>query len=673
MIHEKKSFKILAIILLIFIPWGISNLNDGVSAKYIDSSVIGYYQINTCDISFIETFIKNASNENIKYEFDNYSSMRCFGKVNGLDKDGDIFKVGIGTNLLINFLIQSFIWIILISFITKDKKREFKNMTFTIFILLVLFLFHLFGESRFYEISARNFDLSFGISNFYILSIVLNFALIAYMVANLFQSRRNNLLVYLPFIFLISSTFNYMNYSLIVMVFSFFGIQNLIDTNYSKKYSILYLTLCSFWVSQQTNDFTFFDVDKLRGFSNSSLSTSSLLFWFISFYLLIHGAIYVFKSSGQYIDNVLLAKNFLIAGSLITVFGFISSISSVFNFFSFYYLGLNKRAMSQLSSISGNTWRGLSPSAESIGEFFAFGIFLFLFLAVKKQIKINALYFVLLLINMVGLLRANNVAAILSITVLFGLFVFIQKFEMKTKSIFILVFIVFFIILAFFFSERDISISPAVSYDAASKSLILEGLKYSDLFDGELDRYKNVSRYFNEDNDLGTIFLYPGNKEKISTSLSFVSNIFTQNIDIPYFPNPIAALSVFALSINRSEKWGIFLSKYDPSTVEFLLGSGPLQLSSYFNGHNKDNVEGLLLPHSSLLDVIIFFGLIGFIGFMFFIIRLLFKNLNIDNPFWFLLIFLTINLIKSDSILYVGSLILVIFTILKNIKVDLKD
>ena len=87
MIHEKKSFKILAIILLIFIPWGISNLNDDVSAKYIDSSVVGYYQINTCDISFIETFIKNASNENIKYEFDNYSSMRCFGKVNGLDKD----------------------------------------------------------------------------------------------------------------------------------------------------------------------------------------------------------------------------------------------------------------------------------------------------------------------------------------------------------------------------------------------------------------------------------------------------------------------------------------------------------------------------------------------------------------------------------------------------------
>jgi len=244
---------------------------------------------------------------------------------------------------------------------------------------------------------------------------------------------------------------------------------------------------------------------------------------------------------------------------------------------------------------------------------------------------------------------------------------------MKTKSIFILVFIVFFIILAFFFSERDISISPAVSYDAASKSLILEGLKYSDLFDGELDRYKNVSRYFNEDNDLGTIFLYPGNKEKISTSLTFVSNIFTQNIDIPYFPNPIAALSVFALSINRSEKWGIFLSKYDPSTVEFLLGSGPLQLSSYFNGHNKDNVEGLLLPHSSLLDVIIFFGLIGFIGFMFFVIRLLFKNLDIDNPFWFLLIFLIINLIKSDSILYVGSLFLLIFTILKNIKVNLKD
>ena len=51
-------------------------------------------------------------------------------------------------------------------------------------------------------------------------------------------------------------------------------------------------------------------------------------------------------------------------------YDFLSAYSSIFNLFSYYYFGLNKRAMTEISSISGNTWRGLAPSAESIGEFF---------------------------------------------------------------------------------------------------------------------------------------------------------------------------------------------------------------------------------------------------------------------------------------------------------------
>ena len=341
--------------------------------------------------------------------------------------------------------------------------------------------------------------------------------------------------------------------------------------------------------------------------------------------------------------------------------------------FSYYYFGLNKRAMTEISSISGNTWRGLAPSAESIGEFFAYSIFIFLFYVYKKQIKITWLYAIFLLINIIGMIRANNVAAILSIIVLFILFVVNQKIEVKIRSILIFIIIIFLLILGFFFSAREISISPQVSYEVASKSLILEGLKYSNLFEGENDRNKNVSRYLEGENDLGTIFLYPGNSEAISSSLKFVSNAFTQNVNIPFVPNGIAALSLFALSINRSEKWGIFLSKYNPNTSEFLFGTGPLELNSYFYGHNTGNVDGLVLPHSSILDILLFFGFFGLLLFTFFVLKILVNNFNSDNPYWYLLLFLLINWVKSDSILYIGPFILFVFTLIQNIKITNKD
>ena len=495
MIETKNSIKIFLLILIILLPWGMSNLQDDLNAKYIDSSTVGYYQINTCEISFIETLLKNGFNQNVTYAIDHYSSIKCFGKINGVDQVGDSFKVAVGTNILINFLIQSFFWLLLASYIRKGEKKEFKNKMFSTFSLITLFLLHLFGENKFYQIGVRNFDLTTSLSNFFILSLILNFIIVIYFIWILFEYRLSNLILYLPFVFLLSSTFNYMNYNFLLLVFSFFGIQNLIESDFSKKYSLTYLSFCLFWLLHQNSNSYLFDVDKLRGFSNSSLNIPSVLFWMLSFYLLIHGIIYITKNSLQNIEPKVIVKNFLITGSLITFFGFLSAYSSIFNFFSYYYFGLNKRAMSELSSISGNTWRGLAPSAESIGEFFAYSIFLFLFYVYKKQIKMTWLYAIFLLINIFGMIRANNVAAILSIIVLFIIFVVNQKMEVKIRSILIFIIIIFLLILGFFFSAREISISPQVSYEVASKSLILEGLKYSNLFEGDNDRNKNVSRY----------------------------------------------------------------------------------------------------------------------------------------------------------------------------------
>ena len=136
-----KLLKIFLLFLLILLPWSFSNNQDAINAKYIDSSTVGYYQINTCDISFIEVLIKNINNNNVNYVFDNYSNIKCFGKGNGVDKIGESFKVGIGTNILINLLIQSFFWLLLISFIKKGKNKTFEHVNISIIFLSGLFMF----------------------------------------------------------------------------------------------------------------------------------------------------------------------------------------------------------------------------------------------------------------------------------------------------------------------------------------------------------------------------------------------------------------------------------------------------------------------------------------------------------------------------------------------------
>ena len=77
-------------------------------------------------------------------------------------------------------------------------------------------------------------------------------------------------------------------------------------------------------------------------------------------------------------------------------------------------------------------------------------------------------------------------------------------------------------------------------------------------------------------------------------------------------PNLVAFISVISLT-NRTE-WGIFIAKYDPNLIETIFGNGPFQLNEYLYGEKVFldvpyyKLESLFLPHSSLLDVHIFFG-----------------------------------------------------------------
>ena len=77
-----------------------------------------------------------------------------------------------------------------------------------------------------------------------------------------------------------------------------------------------------------------------------------------------------FEISIKSIDIERLKSSFLISGSLVVIW-FFWSLNPMVNFLNQYYFGQNKIGINKLSSIAGNTWRGFSSSAESIGEYYA--------------------------------------------------------------------------------------------------------------------------------------------------------------------------------------------------------------------------------------------------------------------------------------------------------------
>jgi hypothetical protein len=110
--------------------------------------------------------------------------------------------------------------------------------------------------------------------------------------------------------------------------------------------------------------------------------------------------------------------------------------------------------------------------------------------------------------------------------------------------------------------------------------------------------------------------------------------------------------------LNRSELWGIFIARYNPDTLEFMFGSGPLTLGQHYGQIRINEPGSLLLPHSSLLSLLIYIGLVGVVIIFGFLLYNLYKNKDSFNIFGSLMVFYLItNLIKSDSINYLPSFI----------------
>tara|TARA_E500000331_G_C17251335_1_gene711272 strand:- start:1186 stop:2589 length:1404 start_codon:yes stop_codon:yes gene_type:complete len=452
-----------------------------------------------------------------------------------------------------------------------------------------------------------------------------------------------------------------MNINIYLIIGSFFGIQSLVIDKKFKIPDFLYFFFSIFWIfSTNVNEY-FFDGDKLRGFSNSSYNITSQIFWIFIFYLFLKGILFLIRESKDYFNIEKFIQSLLITSSLVLTFGILGSRSSIINFFNFYIFGQNKRGMKTFESIAGNTWRGFSASAESIGEFYAFTILIFIFCVIYKKINYFSPYSFLLLPTFYGLYRSNNFAAISSLVIITTVLIYINTNSYKKYKFFVLSgmgAIIFISIISYLYMQ---------DYEYLSTELVYEATLHQDFY-SDSNNYKSFLQIEQKmkERDLNSILYNSENFKNASSSYIFIVSAFTQNFNIPLIPNVVAIISVISLLINRTEMWGIFIAKYSPNFLETIFGSGPMQLNGYLYKHNvrldvpEYKLQALFLPHSSALDILIFFGLLGLLLLLGCIFYLITKN-NIFGMFKVLSIFLLINFIKSDSILYINSMILFVF------------
>ena len=111
----------------------------------------------------------------------------------------------------------------------------------------------------------------------------------------------------------------------------------------------------------------------------------------------------------------------------------------------------------------------------------------------------------------------------------------------------------------------------------------------------------------------------------------------------------------------------VITSRFNPTFMELLFGSGPLNFGQLYGEVVVNDPESFLLPHSSILSFVVFLGIIPMVLlFLFFIIQL-FQNKR-NHEFIIFVTFIFVNLIKNDSLNYIVTFIFysILYLILKN-------
>ena len=628
LLSKNQLIKLLILLIFVLLPFSISDYSDNVVPEKITSD-LDFYEINTCSISLTEFLIHNKNviyQDHYKIRFNNYSSISCFGQITGIDQINNIFYISIGTNSLLNMFLQSINWFLVFSFFPKKKvSSNLQNSEyFSLFFLSFMLCLLIYSEKRYYD----NFiffelDLQKSYSYFYLFIYLFS---ISYVFKTLIDSRSDEVINYVPFLYLFFGVFSGFNFYFLLIYFSYFGLNKILSIKNLRNKIYLLNFIIFYWAYKAIGLNFYLKPDKIRGLSHADYNFLSVYIWSYLIVFALIGIYFFLMDKLDYFDITTLKNNYIFSSIFLIIFGYLGSTFPFINFMNYYFFGQSKFGTDNSNLFSTNywgeseAWRGFAPSAETIGEFYALTILLIIIFTKKY----NIVSFLGIAFSLVGLYAANNKAAIVAIFLSLYLN-YNFRYKMTSKIKIALSLVPLFLLIYFVRVENF-----TYSFEFITTKMIDMGTKYSSL--GEF-----------------------------SSSIIYLSNDTDKNILIS---GVVTIFSAFAFLINRSELWGLFFARYNPSADALLFGTGPYILSNHYGDVNISTIRistgsdlGFLLPHSSLLLLLIYFGIIGVVLIIATSIIALLRARKINYEFFIIGLFILLNLIKSDSILYLSALI----------------
>ena len=632
--------KIIVLILLVVLPWLNANYFDEISAVPPSQEDLSFYEINPCKVSVAEFLIENFEStyqDHFFFRFNDYSSISCFGRISGVTLVNNGFYVSVGTNSLINFLLQGMFWCLLISFIRPGKKElEISNKIYLASLIATtyFFCFSIHAEDRFYSQKFYFLDLGENIS--YLILFIFIFFILK-IICDLFISRFYSSINYLPFVFLVIGVFGGFNLTIYSLVFVYFGIVSFLVKENNKHINKILYIFSIFWILSASGRYSF-NPGKLRGFTSSAYEFNAVLYWTIFFIFLLNGLLFFYRRNLRNIDYRKLVDSFSYTSLIILFLGLFGSNFPFVNFLNYYYFGQQKYGVKILNPFISNewgekiAWRGFYPSAESIGEFFGLTFLLILFLYFSSK-KIQLIDIVGVISSLFGLYFSNNRSALV-IVLVSASYLFLRNYKLN-KTINLIIYLIIGSSILFIVGFQNINLP----YSYTSEIIFREAIGY---------QYESISSSFVE-------FISRSNKE---------NNIFS--ILYGFF-------GFIAYILNRAELWGLFTSRYNPSFWEILVGTGPFNFGQLYGEIIVGETKSFLLPHSSFLSFVLFFGIVGVLILTFYLVSRVYKSRNnINDRGYILLSFVFLNFVKNDAANYFATFFLYTFILFIVIKTKRK-
>lgn len=632
---KQLKFKYLIFLLLFLVlPWINNERMDENVIPPVSQESNAFYEINPCKVSlfkFIQENPKSMYQDHYKFRPNDKSSISCFGRISGvtvLQPNSETeFYISVGTNSFVNLILQGLLWISFLSLIPKNLSKDNKNYKKTLTQVLIgltsfIFTFSIYAQNRFYENSLYVFD--FLDKKSYVL-IFLSFFLLIKLILNIYLTRKKNFINYLPYIFLINGIFSGYNLNFYSLLIITIGAYEVFKKNNLKIFNKYYIFLSFWWLLNSHGSFSF-KVGKLRSFTSSSYDFNSNLFWVIFFFFLING-LWIFINDSKATFNLhKFTNNMSRTAILILSLGIIGSNFPLVSFYSYYYLGLQRYVVELTNPFLFDeylvkiSWRGIYPSSETIGEFFGICL-LFLLFSTFKSPKLSMLHFFGIIFSSFGVYFSDNKTSIVVIFISVLIYFYVKYLTDILNSKFIVQIIMLFLITGVVVLTIGFG-NTQTSYEFASLSLKQKSFLAQD----------------------GSIF---------SSFLLLLDDSYTNNT---IFKHLFSFIGVIAFLLNRSEMWGVFFARYNPTFSELLFGSGPLNFGQLYGETPVNSNDSLLLPHSSILSFLVFFGLIPL---LFGLILFLYKTIKNKKNIEYVLIstFILMNIVKNDSLNYFSNFV----------------